>query len=88
MDDERAYADAPPFRFGLRALLLGVTGVCIVAGMFWFVSLVLLLLGGVLLAQCLFFLIIQRLVNFAAGSPNPNPASNDTDDAAIASTSR
>jgi hypothetical protein len=63
-----APSDAPPgFRFGLRSLLLLVTGFCLVAGMFWFVSLVLLLLFGVLAAQCVFFLVFQRFVNWIGG---------------------
>jgi hypothetical protein len=77
MNEESASAVAPPFRFGLRSLLLVVTGVCILAGAFWFVSLVLLFLAAVLAAQCLFFLIIQRLVNLIAGSPEPDGADDD-----------
>jgi hypothetical protein len=62
--------DAPPFRFGLRSLLLVVTGICIFAGTFWFLSLIILLLAGVLVAQCLFFLVIQRFANWVGGSPS------------------
>ncbi|MBA3483212.1 MAG: hypothetical protein H0T51_15495 [Pirellulales bacterium] len=58
----------PSFRFGLRSLLLLVTGFCLIAGMFWFVSLVLLLLFGVLLAQCVFFLVFQKFVNWISGN--------------------
>jgi hypothetical protein len=66
--------DAPPFRFGLRSMLLVVTGICIFAGTFWFLSLVILLLAGVLLAQCLFFVFIQRFVVWIAGHPNRDQA--------------
>lgn len=63
-----APSDEPEgFRFGLRSLLLLVTGFCLIAGMFWFVSLVLLLLFGVLAAQCVFFLVFQRLVSWIGG---------------------
>ncbi|MBA3481521.1 MAG: hypothetical protein H0T51_06875 [Pirellulales bacterium] len=60
--------DPPGFRFGLRSLLLLVTGFCLIAGMFWFVSPVLLLLFGVLLAQCVFFLVFQKFVNWIGGN--------------------
>jgi hypothetical protein len=71
VDDKPVDIAAPPFRFGVRGMLLSVAVICIVFGMFWFVSLVLLLLGGVLLAQCLFFLVIQRFVITVGGSPDP-----------------
>lgn len=69
MSDEQL-VDPPGFRFGLRSLLLLVTGFCLVAGMFRFVSLVLLLLFGVLAAQCVFFLAFQHLVFWIAGDPD------------------
>jgi hypothetical protein len=69
MDEEPREA-SPEFRFGLRSLLLLVTAFCLIAGMFWFVSLILLLLFGVLLAQCLFFLVIQRFVTWIVGEPD------------------
>jgi hypothetical protein len=78
MNEESASAVARPFRFSLRWLLLVVTGICVLAGAFWFVSLVLLLLAGVLAVQCVFFLIIQRLVNLVAGSPEPDDAGDDS----------
>jgi hypothetical protein len=71
MNDEPTQA-APPFRFGLRSLLLVITGICIFAGMFWFLSLFILLMAGVLLAQCVFFLVIQRFVNWFGGDPAPD----------------
>lgn len=69
MDEEPREA-SPEFRFGLRSLLLLVTAFCLIAGMFWFVSLILLLLFGVLLAQCVFFLVIQRFVIWIVGEPD------------------
>jgi len=76
MHEEPANA-APGFRFGLRSMLAVVTGVCLLAGMFRFLSLLILLVAGVLLAQCAFFLIIQRLVNWFAGRPG-GEASDDS----------
>lgn len=72
---------SPNFRFGLRSLLAVVTGLCFLAGMFWYVSLVLLLLAGVLLFQCLFFLVIQRLVILIAGSPSAAKPASDSQEA-------
>jgi hypothetical protein len=69
-----APSDAPQgFHFGLRSLLLLVTVFCLIAGMFWFVSLVLLLLFGVLAAQCVFFLVFQRFVNWIGGKHFAEP---------------
>jgi hypothetical protein len=65
------------FRFGLRSLLLFVTGLCLLAGMFRSMVLVALLFTGVLAAQCLFFLVIQRLVNRIAGPISPADDSMD-----------
>jgi len=67
MDHQPAPA-AEPFRFGLRSLFFLVTGLCLVAGFFWFISLVLLLLFAALMAQCVFFLVVQRIVNRFAGT--------------------
>ncbi len=76
MSDEKL-VEPPSFRFGLRSLLLLVTGFCLIAGMFWFVSLILLLLFGVLLAQCVFFLVFQRFVIWIAGEPDGHDATKE-----------
>jgi hypothetical protein len=68
MHEEPASA-APGFRFGLRSMLAVVTGVCLLAAMFRFLSLFILLMAGVLLAQCAFFLVLQRVVNWFGGRP-------------------
>ena len=71
MDHQSAPA-AEPFRFSLRSLFFVITCLCLVAGFFWFVSLVLLLLFAALIAQCLFFLAVQRLVNRFPGALPPD----------------
>ncbi len=55
--------ESQQFRFGLRSLLLLVTAFCLIAGMFWFVSLILLFLMGALAVQIGVFLAIQRFAN-------------------------
>jgi len=68
------------FRFGLRTLLLVVTGVCLAAGLFRFMALVALLVTGVLLAQFAFFFLIQRSVNWIIGDPSSAEARDDSID--------
>ena len=71
MDEEQSEG-VPGFRFGLRSLLLMVTGFCLVAGMFWFVSLILLFLMGAIAVQIGVFLAIQRFANRIAGKEEKN----------------
>ena len=59
--DAQPPANAPSVRFRLRTLLLAMTLVCVAVGMAGRASVVLIVVAGVFLGQCVFFVAVLRL---------------------------
>jgi hypothetical protein len=59
--DAQPPANALPVRFRLRTLMLAMTLVCVAVGVAGRVSVVLIVVAGVFLGQCVFFVVVLRL---------------------------